>query len=563
MLNLGRRYYSKVSFNTNTLFYGDNLEILRHLIPGESIDLIYLDPPFNSKADYNVLFKEASGEQSTAQIQAFSDFWHWDVQARRAYEYLTVTAPNESLANFIQTMFNFLGKNDMLAYLVMMGIRLLELNRVLKPTGSIFLHCDMTASHYLKLLLDSIFGVKNFVNEIIWKRQFAHSDSKQGSKHFGRIHDSILFYAKDIRERHRKWNQQYTPYSQEYIDRFFFRTDENGRKYWLADTTGPGGASKGNPRYEFLGVTRYWRFSRENMERLYKEGRIIQTKPGNVPVYKRYLDEMPGIPFQDIWLNVRHLTGPSRERLGYPTQKPLELLERIIKSCSNEGDWILDPFCGCGTAVIAAEKLHRHWIGIDITWLAINLVKGRLNDMFPGIQFKTEGEPRDMGAAKDLANYDRYQFQWWVLSLIGARPVGSTPAKPKEGKRGADEGVDGWLRFADGPEGHVEKIVVQVKSGDIGVRHIRELRDVIARQRATIGIFLTLEEPTSEMIREAKATDPYVSPTWNHEYSKIQIMTIRELLTGKRPDIPPTMSAFIEAPLAKRSAGHRQETLFT
>jgi DNA modification methylase len=561
MLNLSLRNYSKVSFNSNTLFYGDNLEILRHLVPDESIDLIYLDPPFNSKADYNVLFKETSGEQSTAQIQAFSDFWHWDIQARRAYEYLTVEAPNENLANFIQTMFNFLGKNDMLAYLVMMGIRLLELNRVLKPTGSIFLHCDTTASHYLKILMDSIFGAKNFVNEIIWKRQHAHSDSKQGSRHFGRLHDSILFYAKNKGEHF--WRQQYTPHDPEYLSTFYRYKDPDGRIYRLDNLLGPGGAAKGNPYYEFLGVTRYWRYSKENMKRLHENGRIIQTKSGNVPMLKRYLDEMPGVSLQDIWTDINPISAFAKERLGYPTQKPIELLERIINSCSREGDWILDPFCGCGTAVIAAEKLHRHWIGIDITWLAINLVKGRLGDMFPGIQFKTEGEPRDMGAAKELANYDRYQFQWWVLSLIGARPVGSTPTKPKEGKRGADEGIDGWMRFADGPEGHVEKIVVQVKSGDVGVRYIRELRDVVSKQKAAIGIFLTLEEPTSDMIREAKATDPYVSQTWNHEYPKIQILTIRELLSDKRPNIPPTMNAFQEAPLTKRTAGHKQQTLFS
>ena len=238
-------------------------------------------------------------------------------------------------------------------------------------------------------------------------------------------------------------------------------------------------------------------------------------------------------------------------------------MERIIRSCSNDGDWILDPFCGCGTAIIAAEKLHRHWIGIDITWLAINLVKGRLNDMFPGVQFKIEGEPRDMGAAIELATSSRYQFQWWALSLIGARPVGSTPTKPREGKRGADEGVDGWMRFADGAEGHIEKIVVQVKSGHVGVKDIRELRDVVSRQRAAIGIFVTLEDPTSEMIRESKATDPYVSPTWNHEYPKIQILTIKDLLSEKRPEIPPTISAFQEAPLTKRASSHRQETLFS
>jgi site-specific DNA-methyltransferase (adenine-specific) len=299
------------------------------------------------------------------------------------------------------------------------------------------------------------------------------------------------------------------------------------------------------------------------MERLYREGRIVQLKPGTVPRQVRYLDEMPGLAIQDIWLDVKHLSGQTRERLGYPTQKPLELLERIIKTCSNEGDWVLDPFCGCGTAVIAAEKLKRHWIGIDITWLAINLVKGRLNDMFPGTQFKIEGEPKDMGAARELSSNSRYQFQWWALSLIGARPVGSTPSKPTEGRKGADEGIDGWLRFADGIEGHVEKIVVQVKSGHVGVKDIRELRDVISKQKAAIGLFLTLEEPTSEMVREAKATDPYVSPVWKHEYPKIQILAIEDLLKAKRPEIPPTISAFQEAPLAQRTSNHQQKTLFT
>lgn len=275
------------------------------------------------------------------------------------------------------------------------------------------------------------------------------------------------------------------------------------------------------------------------------------------------MDKMPGTLVQDLWDDISPVNSQARERLGFQTQKPEALLERIIRSCTEDGDWILDPFYGCGTAIISAEKLHRHWIGIDITWLAINLVKGRLNDMFPGVQFKTEGEPRDMGAARELANSSRYQFQWWALSLIGARPVGSSPAKPREGKKGADEGVDGWMRFADGIEGHIEKIVVQVKSGHVSVKDIRELRDVVSRQNAAIGIFLTLEKATTEMIREIKATDPYVSPTWNHEYSKIQILTIQDLLSGKRPEIPPTISAFQEAPLTKRASNHRQETLFT
>jgi adenine specific DNA methylase Mod len=313
MLNLSLINYKKVSFNTNTLFYGDNLDILRHFIPNESIDLIYLDPPFNSQSDYNILFRETTGVQSTAQIQAFSDFWYWDVQARHSYDYLTLNPPNENTAKLIQAMYDFLGKSDMMAYLVMMGIRLLELHRVLKSTGSIFLHCDSTASHYLKLLMDSIFGVNNFINEIIWKRSSAHSDKKQGSKHYGRLHDSILFYVKS--EKH-VWNQQYTKYDKTYLDAFYNKVDKNGRRYRLDNLVAPGGASKGNPSYEFLGVTRYWRYSKENMQKLYNEGRIIQTKPGNVPAYKRYLDEMSGVPLQDIWTDILPIQSVYDKKTG-------------------------------------------------------------------------------------------------------------------------------------------------------------------------------------------------------------------------------------------------------
>ena len=567
----------RLSFNQNTLFYGDNLEILRRHIPDESVDLIYLDPPFNSKANYNILFNELSGKQSSAQIQAFSDFWQWDAVSRTTYDYLVINAPNESLAKLIESMHNFLGKNNMFAYLVMMGIRLLELKRVLKTTGSIFLHCDSTASHYLKLIMDSIFGVENFVNEIIWKRQHAHSDTKQGAKHFGRLHDSILFYVKTKANGQYVWHQQFTPHDKEYLDNFYKyvelpngtrrlltkeernnRSIIKGRVYKLDNMEGPGGASKGNPIYEILGVTRYWRYSKETMKIKIDSGRVIQTKSGNVPMEIRYLDESPGISLQDIWTDIKPLSGKAKERLGYPTQKPLALLERIIKNCSNEGDWILDPFCGCGTAIIASEKLHRNWMGIDITWLAINLVKGRLNDMFSKTShvspliFKIEGEPKDIGAAKELAK-NRYQFQWWALSLIGARPAGSITATSREGKKGADEGVDGWLRFREGVDENVKKIVIQVKSGHVNVKDIREHRDVILKQDAVMGLFISLEAPTKDMIKEVKTTDPYISPVWQTVFPKIQLITIEDLLNGKRPYIPPTISIYQEAQLTKRA----------
>lgn len=523
-------------FSSNTLYYGDNLEVLRKYFPNECVDLVYLDPPFNSKADYNILFKEATGEESTAQIQAFSDFWHWDTQAKHAYDYLATQAPSQ-VSDIVTSLYGFLGKNDMFAYLVMMGERLLELHRVLKPTGSIYLHCDTTASHYLKLVLDGIFDVENFRNEIIWKRFNFHADAKR----FGRVADRLLFYSKT---NDYKFLRQMAPYKKAYIDAKFTHKDENGRRFRLDNLNPP--AERG-PIYEFHGVTRAWRFTEKKMLELEKEGRIY-TK-SKIPQLKRYLDELEargGGAVHEIWDDIPAVNSQAKERLGYPTQKPIQLLERIIKASSDEGDWILDPFCGCGTTIIAAEKLHRRWVGIDITFLAVNLVKGRLKDSFPTATYVIEGEPRDLGAAVALAQ-NPYQFQWWALLLIDARPVGSTEAKPREGKRGADEGVDGWLRFMDVSEGHYEKIVVQVKSGHVGVKDIRELRDVIARQKAAMGIFLTLEESTSEMIKEVKATDPYVSPLWKHEYPKIQILTIEQLLKGEHPNTPPTISPFEDA----------------
>jgi site-specific DNA-methyltransferase (adenine-specific) len=530
------------------LFYGDNLEVLRKHFPNECIDLIYLDPPFNSKADYNILFKEQSGERSTAQIQAFSDFWCWDIEAMHTYDRLAMQSP-KSVSDIVTSLHDFLGKNDMFAYLVMMGERLLELHRVLKPTGSLYLHCDTTASHYLKLLLDAVFGPQNFRNEIIWKRFNFHADARR----FGRVADRILFYSKT---GDYKFKRQMAPYKKAYIDSKFTHKDENGRRFRLSDLNPP--AERG-PVYEFHGITRAWRFTNEKMLQLEKEGRIY-TK-SKVPQLKRYLDELEargGGAVHEIWDEIPAVNSMAKERLGYPTQKPIQLLERIINASSDEDDWVLDPFCGCGTAIAAAEKLHRHWIGIDITYLAVNIVKGRLKDAFPTVNFTVEGEPRDLGAAKALAQDSsnnpnrRYQFQWWALSLIDARPVGATAANPKEGKKGPDAGVDGWLRFIDKSEGHYEKIVVQVKSGHVGVKDIRELRDVVTMHKAAMGIFLTLEEPTSEMVKEVKATDPYVSPLWKHEYPRIQITTIAELLNGRKPNVPPTVSPFQEAPRIER-----------
>jgi len=547
----------------NTLFYGDNLQILREYIPDESIDLVYLDPPFNSKRTYNVLFKDEGGQESEAQIAAFDDTWHWTPAAEEAYRQLINEAPGE-VGQVIGAMRGFVGHtSQMMAYLVMMAIRLVELHRVLKPTGSLYLHCDPTASHYLKIILDTIFGPENYQNEIIWKRTSAHSDTKQGNVlHAGRIHDVILYYTKsDIATR----NEIYLPYDQKYVDGFYRHQDPDGRRYRLGDITGPGGAAKGNPQYEFLGITRYWRYTKERMNDLYEQGRIIQTRPGTVPQYKRYLDEMPGIPLQDLWDDISPIGARAAERLGYPTQKPEALLERIIAASSNEGDLIFDPFCGCGTTIAAAQKLNRRWVGIDITHLSIALQKYRLRDSFTitaGVDYSVIGEPVSLDAARMLAEDDRYQFQWWALSLVQARPLGAS-AGQKKGKKGADQGIDGVINFIDDKEGTAKRVLVQVKSGKVSSRDIRDLVGTVNREKAAIGVFVTLESPSAPMATEATGAGFYRSEGWNQNYPKIQILTIEALLHGARIEMPQTTGiTFQQAPKQKPKADKVQAGLF-
>jgi DNA modification methylase len=536
------------TLKTNVLYYGDNLEILRKYIPDNSIDLIYLDPPFNSKKDYNILFKENGGVESEAQIKAFTDTWHWTQTAENTYHDIVTNGPLK-VGQLIGALHDAIGQNDVMAYLVMMATRLIELHRVLKPTGSLYLHCDPTASHYLKLVLDQIFGPVNFRNEIVWKRSSAHSDIGQGAKHMGRLHDIIFFYTKSDDY---KCNMEFLAYNDEYTSAFYrYIEPDTGRRYRLGDITGPGGAAKGNPYYEFLGVTRYWRYSKERMQELYEQGRIVQAKPGAVPSYKRYLDEMSGVPLQDIWDDIQPVASQAKERQGYQTQKPLPLLERIINYSTNEGDVVLDPFCGCGTALVAAQKLNRRWIGIDITHLAITLMRNRLQDSFPGIQFEVIGEPIDLASAKALARQDRYQFQWWALGLIKARPLG-------EKRKGADKGIDGIIQFIDDPTGTPKRAVVQVKSGHVGVNAIRELKAVADHD--ALGIFITLEPPTTPMQTEAISAGFYHSPGWNKDYPKMQILTIEELLHGKAVDMPPqtqTSITFAKAPKVSKKEGEQ------
>jgi DNA modification methylase len=504
----------------NSLYFGDNLEILRSEIRSESVDLIYLDPPFNSKANYNLLFRSPNGHEPHAQITAFEDTWHWGEQAEREFAEL-VQQPNTDVSEMMQALRRFLGENDVMAYLTMMANRLLELHRVLKPTGSLYLHCDPTASHYLKIVLDGIFGKENFQNEVVWKRTTTKNDYAQGAVNWPRVHDLLLYYTKD-RDQRPSFHQPFEDYSEGYVDSKYPYTDQDGRRYGLWDLTAPGSGSRGHPQYELMGVTRYWRYGKEKMAELVKQGRVIQPRPGAVPRYKRLLDEMQGVAMGDVWTDTPPINSQAQERLGYPTQKPVTLLERVIQASSNEGDIILDPFCGCGTAIHAAEKLKRRWIGIDITHLAISLVESRLRAAFPGITFDVHGVPKDLDSARDLAQRDKYEFQYWACSLVKARPYQGK-------KKGADTGIDGVIPFQD--DKTFKKIIVSVKAGEnVSVAMIRDLGHVVNREKASHGFFITLAKPTAPMRVEAVKAGYYQSPVGPKP--KIQILTIEGLLAG-------------------------------
>ena len=538
----------------NTLFYGDNLQVLRDHIPDASVDLVYLDPPFNSNASYNVLFREKSGEDSPAQIKAFTDTWEWTLETERTYEQDIILHPGTPAAvkDMIAAFRQFIGQNAMMAYLVMMTPRLVELRRVLKPTGSLYLHCDPTASHYLKLLLDTVFGAKNFRNEVVWRRYGVHNDVGQGSRHFGRVHDVLLVYVKSDNPT---WNPIFLPLDEQYVASTYRHVEEGSeRRFMTTPLTGPGGSEKGNPVYEWNGHTRAWRYSKETMERLDQAGRIYYSRTG-YPRQKLYLDESRGVPVQDMWTDIRPLAGSNNERLGYPTQKPQGLLERIIRASTVEGDVVLDPFCGCGTAVAAAQKLGRQWLGIDITHLAVALMKSRLKDMFnldPGADYQVVGEPQDVGSARALWEQDPFQFQFWAVSLLEAQPQ-------DQQRRGADRGIDGLLYFIDGPRRTPQKVVVQVKGGSTQVRDIRDLKGVVEREKAALGLFISLQEPTRPMRDEEASGGFFHSDLWQRDYPKIQLRTIADLLAGRGFDLPPRQPSYQTAPRVRATEGEQGE----
>ena len=503
----------------NKLYFGDNLDLLREHVASESVDLIYLDPPFNSNATYNVLFQEKTGEKSAAQITAFEDTWHWGIESEYAYQEVVKEGPRK-LADLFQAMRTFLGQTDMMAYLVMMAQRMSELHRVLKPTGSIYLHCNPTASHYLKLMMDAVFGGRNFRNEIVW----CYQDRERPLNQWNRKHDIIFYYIKDINVPHIfNWASVAEKYSDVTLSKFKYK-DEIG-VFRIR-----GHNIKGSP---YRAQTDLQLDTLENHPEL-----VYKDRPAE------------GVAPRDWW-EIPFINQAAKERLGYPTQKPEALLERITKASSNEGDVVLDPFCGCGTTIAVAERLKRCWIGIDITHLAISLMRHRLHDTFgPELApYEVIGDPKDLSSARALAEENRYQFEWWALGLVDARPA-------QDKRKGADRGVDGYINFFDDNSGKAKTIIVQVKSGGVKRGDIATLKGDMEREKAPIGVFITLEEPTRPMLQEAAAGGFYEPEHFpGNQYPHLQILTIRELLEGKEAQYPRM------APTAtfKRAQRHRRD----
>lgn len=543
----------------NKLFYGDNLEVLRNRIPSESVDLVYLDPPFNSNRNYNVLFgrHETHSATDSAQIQAFGDTWVWTPETDEQYLEMIHGGVPSRVGDALNAFRTLLGENDAMAYLVNMAPRLVQLHRVLKASGSLYLHCDPTMSHYLKILLDAIFDARNFRSEIVWKRYGAHNDSKG----YGAVHDIILFYDKNTALA--TFNKQYMEYDESYVSQRFRYADPDGRRYREQNLASP------NPRpnltYAFEasnGVTypppaNGWKFTPERMQQLDAEGRLhFPKRVGGRMAQKNYLDEAKGVPVQDVWNDISPIGGTSPERLGYPTQKPLSLLERIINSSSNEGDVVLDPFCGCGTAVDAAQKLRRNWIGIDVTYIAVDLIHKRLRHVY-GAEvegtYDILGIPRDRAGAFALFSHSPFDFERWAVSLINAQP---------NEKQVGDKGIDGVARFfLDGSGKNLGRILVSVKGGKtIGPQFVRDLLGTVESQKAEMGVLLTMSEPTRGIIDAVNHAGTYIHPANGQKFPKVQVMTVDQLLKGERPNMPLTTLPYIEAKRVK--AKNTDEGLF-
>lgn len=525
----------------NQLYFGDNLEVLRKYIKDESVDLVYLDPPFNSNRNYSVIFNRHGDVDldNTAQIEAFEDTWHWTSVTEDQYNEFVSESPAR-IADALGAFRVLLGENDAMAYLVNMAPRLLELHRVLKSSGSLVLHCDPTMSHYLKVMLDAIFDPRNFRNEIVWKRATTvKGNFGQGQKALGANADLLLFYAKS---KESKFFQQFTEYTEDYLNTTYRYEEPDGRRYRLISMIGPGGAAKGNPFYEVMGISRYWRYSRDRMNQLIADGMVVQTKPGNVPQRKLYLDEGKGVAVQALWTDIPNLQASNAENLGYPTQKPVALLERVINLTTEPGDIVLDPFCGCGTSIDAAQKLGRQWIGIDITYISVDLIIKRLQHTYGDSitnTFTTTGIPQDYAAAQAMFNNNAFEFERWAVTLVSAQP---------NQKQVGDKGIDGVGRFVLDRKGGVGKILVSVKGGKtINPSMVRDLAGTVQTQKAQMGILVSLTPATKGVQDAIDHGGVYTHPVSGEKFPRLQHVTVADLMKGKRPKLPTMFRPYIEA----------------
>ncbi len=552
----------------NQLWFGDNLDILRNHVEDGAVDLVYLDPPFNSNATYNVLFDDKPGVKSQAQSTAFKDTWEWDDAAWDAYRELVRTAPPK-LRELMEALHKFLTSgverhgNQMFAYLVMMAQRLDELHRKLKPTGSLYLHCDPPASPYIQLVLDAVFGYTNFRNEISWKRTYAHGNV---SRRFGDVTDTIYWYTRS--EEH-TWNQQWRLLDSDDIRRKYPNVDATGRRWQSVTLRNPG--KRPNLHFPYAasnGITYQphpngWSCNMQRLQRYDREGRLhFPAQPHGALRLKMFADESEGERLQSLWDDIRPIGAQAHERLGYPTQKPEALLERIISASSNEGDLVLDPFCGCGTTVAVAERLNRRWIGVDVTYAAVDLMERRLLDQstpassakpsalpvqqrrralerhWAGAEklsladlapFEVRGDPKDLASARSLSERDPFQFQWWCCAMVGARG---------EERRGADKGIDGIIVFEDPPK-TFRKVLVSVKGGKVQREMVATLKGDMERESADLGVLITLDEPTKPMKDESLASGVYASSTYGgREYRKVQLLSVADIFGGERVAYP-------------------------
>ena len=518
------------ALETETLYYGDCLDWMSQW-DDQCVDLIYLDPPFNSKASYNVLYAREGGND--AQYRAFADTWTWDDAAADRYV-AYAGASGRKAHDAITGLYRILGPSGMLAYLTYMAERLEHMHRLLRPTGSIYLHCDSTASHYLKLVMDCVFGASAFRRELAWKRTSAKGLARAN---YPANTDTILYYAKD---RHWTWNPQFQPLEREYVESHYTQTEEGtGRRYRLDNLQNPN-PNRPNLTYEFLGVKRVWRWTRERMQTAYENGLVVQARPGGVPSLKRYLDESKGRQVDSVWDDIPAVNSQAKERLGYPTQKPLALLERIIKASSNEGDVVLDPFCGCGTTVEAARKIKRRWAGIDISSFAIDLIKDkRLKD--PTIAAK--GIPTDVASARKLARDKPFDFESWAVMRL----PGFAPNMEQIG----DGGVDGRGRLATKPDNWESRLALaQVKGGKFSLSTLRDFIHVTDRDKAALGCYITLDPVKTKAARMEVANVGKISVS-GYPYPRMQLWPISDYFSQRMPALPVMNDPYSGRPMSQ------------